>query len=320
MNYLFQHPMPVPWLVADVFALALTVLVVVFIVRTSPRPIPLLLEGVAFVFLYASVYENFAVVQGWYIYGRSLVMVGDVPLSVALIEFCVLTAALWTFGKMELPLWAGPIVAGMFGVLQDLSLDPISTQQVYTAQGLTSGRWSWLINADVVVNIHGIPVYNFSGWMLIIGYAASFLLLGRWWYERSGCRAWVGYVYPFAAMLAALLLLASPLSQLLLWFAPIATKGSPSEWVMLGCFFLLSLAVLVFAWRGRMKQRMTLRDDLPVFAVVWGLHLVDVTFVIVGGYWEVFPLVLGASIIGGGLLAANDAFSRKAPIAPTQYT
>lgn len=69
-----------------------------------------------------------------------------------------------------------------------------------------------------------------------------------------------------------------------------------------------------------MKQRMTLRDDLPVFAIVWGLHLVDVTFVIVGGYWEVFPLVFGASIIGSGLLAAIYLFSRNAPIAPTQYT
>ena len=72
------------------------------------------------------------------------------------------------------------------------SLDPISTQQVYTAQGLTSGRWSRLIDADVVVNIHGIPIYSFSGWMLINGYAASFLVLGRWWYERSGCGVWVG--------------------------------------------------------------------------------------------------------------------------------
>jgi hypothetical protein len=67
MQYLFDTPIPVPWLLADLLTLAITVLVMVFVVRKSKHPVAILLEAFAFVLLYASVYENFAVVQGWYI-------------------------------------------------------------------------------------------------------------------------------------------------------------------------------------------------------------------------------------------------------------
>ena len=81
MQYLFATPIPIPWLLADLLTLAITVLVMVFVVRKSKHPVVILLEAFAFVLLYASVYENFAVVQGWYLYGHALMMVGDVPLS-----------------------------------------------------------------------------------------------------------------------------------------------------------------------------------------------------------------------------------------------
>ena len=89
MRYLFQHPMPVPWLLADILTLLVTLLVGIFIVRKTKHPVAAILECFGFVFLYASIYENFAVVQGWYVYGRSLLMVGDVPLSVPLLSLQV---------------------------------------------------------------------------------------------------------------------------------------------------------------------------------------------------------------------------------------
>ena len=104
MEYLFDTPIPGPWLLADLLTLLVTVLVVVFIVRKSRHPVAILLESFAFVFLYASVYENFAVVQGWYVYGHSLLTIGDVPLSVPLLEVDVLVTALWLLEKMEVRL------------------------------------------------------------------------------------------------------------------------------------------------------------------------------------------------------------------------
>jgi hypothetical protein len=121
VQYLFQHPMPVPWLLADILTILVTLLVGIFIVRKSHHPVVAMLECFGFVFLYASIYENFAVVQGWYVYGRSLLMIGDVPLSVPLLEMDVLVTGLWLLEKMEIPglvltLYRGIVwnVAGFF--------------------------------------------------------------------------------------------------------------------------------------------------------------------------------------------------------------
>jgi hypothetical protein len=92
MQYLFDTPISPPWLLADILSFAITVLVIIFVIKKSMHPVAILLESLAFVLFYASVYENFAVVQGWYVYGYGLLMVGDVPLSVPLLEVDVLTS------------------------------------------------------------------------------------------------------------------------------------------------------------------------------------------------------------------------------------
>ena len=144
MQYLFQHQIPIPWLLADTVTLLLTLWVVIFIVRKSQHPAIHLLEGFCFVFLYAGIFENFAVVLGWYIYGRSLLMLGDVPLSVPLIEMDVLLLGLWMLDKMQVPNWTKPFVVGLLGMLQDFSLDPVATKQVFTSAVGITGRWTWL--------------------------------------------------------------------------------------------------------------------------------------------------------------------------------
>ena len=261
-------------------------------------------------FLYASVYENFAVVQGWYIYGHSLLRIGDVPLSVPLIEMDVLVTVLWLLEKMNIPTWCKPFIAGLFGMLQDFALDPYATRQIFTVNGLTSGRWSWLLPHGAV-NIYGIPVYNFPGWMLIMLYASAYFLVGRWWFRKSGYKPVVGYVYPFIAIFAALLTMVSPLSQFLLWLAPFSTKGGNAEWIMLAFHLILPTILLAVFWRGRMKAPLSWKEDLPVFVVIGGFHLFDVLFTLAGGYNEVLWLVLLTSFVHLALLGWIYFASRK---------
>lgn len=45
MQYLFDTPIPIPWLLADILTLLVTLLVVVFIVRKSKHPVAILLES-----------------------------------------------------------------------------------------------------------------------------------------------------------------------------------------------------------------------------------------------------------------------------------
>ena len=319
MQYLFDTPIPIPWLLADLLTLAITVLVMVFVIKKSKHPVTILLESFAFTLLYAAVYENFAVVQGWYLYGHSLLTIGDVPLSVPLLEVDVLITALWLLEKMEIPTWCKPFIAGLFGTLQDFSLDPYTVRQVFTVNDSTTGRWSWLLPKRMV-NIYDVPVYNFSGWTLIMLYATVFILLGRWWYRRSGYKPIVGYVYPFLMLFLALLVMVSPISQFLLWLGPFFSKGSSAEWVMLGFHLVFPIILLFVFWRGRMKRPVTLKEDLPVFAVIGLFHLSDILFTLAGGYNEILWLVVLTSVVHWALLGWIYAPGRKVKAPMKEFT
>lgn len=301
LNYIFVEPFPLDWLIQDSIALLLAVFILAFIIRREKRPFIVFLEIFAFVFLYASIYENAACVMGLYSYGRSLVMIGFVPASVPIIEAGVLVTGIWFLEKTSVSKWAWPPIIGFFGMLQDFSLDPLAIRQVHTVGEVTSGRWNWLINPATDVNILNIPVFNFPGWMLIMFYGTACLLVGRWWYQKSGYRPLVGTVYPFIAMFVALLLMISPLSQLLLWLGPVFQKHQPIEWFMLGFHLLIPMALLIFLWRGKMTERFTM-DDLPVFIYPTVLHLSDIVFTVLGGFTEILWIVLLASAAQTGLL------------------
>ncbi|MCL2783441.1 MAG: carotenoid biosynthesis protein, partial [Propionibacteriaceae bacterium] len=159
------------WVIPDMIVLLLGVLTVGFVIRKEERPTQVLLEMFCFIFLYASIYENMATVMGWYGYGKSLVMVFNVPLSVPLIEALFVYAGLRLALKMRIQNIARVGLVGCFGVLADLTLDPLSLSQVHGG----IGRWSWYIGAGDV-NIFGAPVYNYTGWFILCGYAAAFIL------------------------------------------------------------------------------------------------------------------------------------------------
>jgi hypothetical protein len=313
LSYIFLEPFPIDWLVQDIIAILLALFVMAFIIRREKRPAVVILEMFAFVFLYASIYENAAIVMGLYSYGRSLVMIGFVPASVPLIEACVLITGIWFLEKTSVPKWAWAPIVGLFGMLQDFSLDPLAIRQIHTVGGVTSGRWNWLIDPATDPNILGIPVFNFPGWMLIMLYGTICLLVGRWWYKKSGYRPLVGCVYPFIAMFTALLLMISPISRLLLWLEPFFDKGQPIEWVMLAFHLIVPTTLLIFLWRGRMNTRFTMAD-LPIFIVPIALHLSDIVFTIVGGFTEILWIVLLASAIQTALLVFAWLHNRQAGV------
>ena len=106
LDYIFVDPFPVTWLVQDIIALLLCLYVLGVIIKREKHPVVTILEVFAFIFLYASIYENAAIVMGLYSYGRSLVMIGFVPASVPIIEACVLITGFWFLEKTTVPDWA----------------------------------------------------------------------------------------------------------------------------------------------------------------------------------------------------------------------
>jgi len=301
LEYIFIDPTPIPWLVQDLIVLLLSLALILTIIRREEHPTPRLLEVVAFVFIYASVYENAAGVMRLYSFGRSYLMIGSVPATVPMIEAMVLVTGFWLLDKTALPNWTKPPIIGLLGMLQDFSLDPLAIRQVFETSSGISARWNWVIQTSDA-NILGVPVFNFPGWMLIMFYGALCLLIGRWWFKKSGYKPLVGYLYPFITMFVALLLMISPLSSFLLWLGPIFLKGSWIEWVMLGFHLLLPTALLIVIWRGKMKTGFD-KQDILIFLIPLLLHLSDIVFSFTGGFTEILWIVILASAIHLGLLA-----------------
>ena len=267
------------WVIMDVVILLLGVFTIGFIIKHEKHPQARLLELFCFIFLFAGIYENMASVMGWYGFGKSIVMVFNVPLTVPLIEALFTYAGLRFAEGLRIPKWATVLLVGACGVMADLTLDPLALAQVHGG----IGRWSWYINPGDV-NIFGVPIYNFTGWFLICAYAAVFMLLGRHWHEKSGYSKKIGLVYPPLCFLGALAAMVSPLSAFLLWLNPILSRGGWQEYIML---VLVSLAVALIVWRGRVQENFSLKKTL-VFPVVFGVfYLTNLVFDCIAGRFDI---------------------------------
>jgi hypothetical protein len=302
--------MPLVWVLQDLLIIVATVFTLRHAALREERRGQTLIEFFCFCFLYAAVYENGASMAGLYDYGRSILMVGVVPFTVPALEFLVLYAALLMLEKMRVPSWCKPFIVGFWGMLQDFTLDPLAMRQVFVSEGRPVGRWTWNIGGGDA-NIAQVPVYNFPGWVLILGIGSAAILAGRWWWKRSGYKLWVGLAYPLFAALGGLIVLVLPSSQFLLWLAPFFAKGSVGEWIMLAFHFALAASVLAFAWRGRMRGSLSLSEDWPVFVLPALFHLSDLAFVLVGGYYDLLWIEL---LFGGlhlGLIALIWALGRR---------
>jgi len=94
----------------------------------------------------------------------------------------------------------------------------------------------------------------------------------------------------------------SPLSAFLLWLGPIFDKGGTSEYVMLGVALAAMLAVLV-AWRGRMRRRLTWRDDWIIPVVFGVFHLSNVVFLLIGAQWAILLFSIPVITVQLGVIA-----------------
>jgi hypothetical protein len=318
-NGILITPVPIPWAFGDIIVYTLLIIMAVYMMKKSSHPQVILMEFVAFCFLYAGIYENAAGVVGAYNFGRSIVSIGNVPFSIPAIEVMVMLTGLWMLDKMQLPKWSQPIILAMFGFVQDLTLDPLAVKQIFTVNGVTSSRWNWIIDSKSVT-IFNVPVYNFPGWCLIMGYSSALLLLGRYLFKKFEYRKSVGYVYPFIAMPVALLLMKSPISRFLLYGEPFGHAKTNSEWVFFILWLVVPILILVFVWKGKMKEGLSLKSELPIFLIPTVLHLTNIFFTIYGHYWDILLYNIIISAVHIGFLGFVLYRGKKLPAPTEEYS
>lgn len=111
-----------------------------------------------------------------------------------------------------------------------------------------------------------IPIYNFHGRFLMPMRAAIAFMIGRYFYKKSGYKKAIGYCYPIAGAIAALGLLFSPLSSLLIDATYPSAIGSVVECYTLILWIIVGFTGIVI-WRFRMKQPLDFHDEWPIIGI-----------------------------------------------------
>lgn len=114
------------WIIQDVLVLIIATLMILYIIDNEERPKIVLIQFVCFVFFYASVFENIAAVLGeaFYSYGRSILMIFNVPITVLIIEFLIVYSTLRVLKTINIQAWTKPFIVGLGAMLFDFSMDP----------------------------------------------------------------------------------------------------------------------------------------------------------------------------------------------------
>ncbi len=318
------------WLIQDILVLIIATLMIFYIINNEQRPKIVLMQFIGFVFFYAAAFENVAVSmglmgnEGFYAYGRSILMIFNIPLTVPIIEFLIVYSTLRVLKTINIPSWTKPFITGLSAMIFDFSLDPVAVKQIFqTSEGII-GRWSYYpIPGEPV--IYGEPVMNFTGWIYIAGYWTTFILIGEWWHKKKGYNNLIGYLYPILASILSLVCLVSPLSNLFNFMGPFFPRTSNMQWVMLIALSVITVGVLLLAfvkfWDRRFVRSLNYRKDFPIMFTFLGIPLVNTIFCIIGGYTQVLWLVVLAELLlllgWCGIYILNKKFFLRNEVFPT---
>ncbi|WP_062378463.1 carotenoid biosynthesis protein [Demequina pelophila] len=262
---------PVSWFLYEMLSL---VVFVACLIHATARPAATrhVLTLLGFV-IFAATFENVGVWQNIYDYSAErIMMIGKVPLSILLVEAVGVYCALWLAEHLRLPWWVAPFLAGLWGSIQDMTIDPANVFDVHTIDGVASGQWNWTMTYEG--GFFGIPVFNFSGWFTMILYYCFAVALVQRLAERKNI-GWLRTSGPLVAIVPSLIVLVSPINLFLLYAWPLAPQGTlVAESVML--VLNLSVATFLVLRYAKLDRPLDLRRDGIIFAVPVVLHAWDI--------------------------------------------
>ena len=317
---------PVSWLLVEVLSVVVFLACIVHATKQE-NPSLKILELFGFI-LGAAIFENIGVnnAHAYYYDVRRWMMIGDVPLQILVLEAAIWYSAFIFAQRLRVPLLAIPFVVGLFGSLQDMTIDPAAVYDRYPVSdevaaevnsthpgalgnGILSGQWNWS-DPGYTEAFFGIPVYNWSGWMYLMAFYTAWVVVGRALYRKTGY-SWVGFSYPFIAGVLNVVCLATPVNRLLLF-----GTFNPSETTMLLQILMVtvnySVAIILLAVSRKNWSPINLPTDGGiVFGLPLLLHLFDIIYVFSAQTEGAYAPVLLVSIIHGAFLISIFVWSRS---------
>ena len=263
---------PITWLITELVSVVLFTLCM-FHALKQEQPKQALFELLCFV-IGSGIFENIGVATDQYRYDlHRILLVGLVPLSTLLIEAAIFYAAFRLFKYLNMPTWTSIWVVGLFCTFQDMSIDPVYVYDTYNYNGVMSGQWNW---TSIINNVYqsqcffGIPYFNFSGWLYMMGIYAFLLLSFRKKLEKKENET-LRTIYPF---LCGIIL---PISLCVIGYPlelgfPFGTSATV-ELIKLVISISFPI-VLMIVYRKKMLT-IDLKKDSIIFIVPIVLHIYD---------------------------------------------
>jgi uncharacterized membrane protein len=249
---------PITWMFSEIISLILLFVCLVHAAKQK-NSAHRIMEFLGFI-IAAAVFENIGVWGGIYNYDlHRLLMIGKVPLCILIIEAAIVYAGFILVERLTIPKWTMPFAVGLFGAVQDMTIDPSSVFDLHEFNGKMAGQWNWAPHYDG--GLFGIPFFNYSGWFTMIAFFVALVLIGRHLYEKKQNKI-IGYAYPILAGIITPIILVSPVNQFLLFMSPIFPLYTKiPELIMMS--ILLGMAVcMIFIYRNKMKPFDFQKDKL----------------------------------------------------------
>jgi hypothetical protein len=303
---------PVSWFLVEIFSIVIFLTAVNHAVKQENAFIRIL-ELFGFI-LGAAIFENVGtnVVHTYYYDARRILMVGGVPLEILFLEASIWYGAFNLVKKMNVPVWAMPFIVGLFGSVQDMTIDPAAVFDTFAlpqalagvinnthpgalGNGILSGQWNWT-NPGYDGGFFGIPFYNYSGWMYLMFFYTAFVLIGRWLHKKTDITL-IGFIYPFVAGILQAFSFSNPISRFALFgnIDPFQSTYN-SELIMLIVNFTVAITLIII-FRKRLTPIDMKKDGLILFGFPVILHLYDIVYAFARGTTVAYVPVLVVSAI-----------------------
>lgn len=184
---------PITWLVTELLSIVLFSLCMIHALKQKDA-LRRTLELCCFV-LGAAIFEHVGVlIVGAYDYDvHRIMMIGELPLSILLIEGITVYTGMLLFEKMNLPRWTSLWIVGFWCMFADFGIDPVYAFDTYEFDGVMRAQWNW---AEYPLSFLNIPYFNFSGWLLMCGMYAVVLYYSRKIADKKP-EGWFATAYPF---------------------------------------------------------------------------------------------------------------------------
>ncbi len=286
---------PATWLAIEIISVILFLLAIgdAILRFNEQERLTRVFEIIGFV-IYGIIFENIGVAVGIYHYSSErFFMAGTVPLEIPFLEAVIFYVGMLFVERTKLPDKIYPFFVGLFGMIMDAGIDPVAVSDQYLINGTLEGRWVWQNFYPEM--FYGIPYFNFTGWFALMFYYSLIVVLGRRYLRSHDYKLKYGIFYIIIAIFLSDILIASPVTNLMLFGSPFPIYGRMLvELITLSIVTAIALILIAYYW-----PRVYVPFDKSTY-IIWiisfTIHIYNITTAAAIGSPAIVPAIVFAML------------------------